>query len=84
MDKLTRQLREAGVTIDEEDYICSILLSLPPEYDTVATAIETVPASEGNVPFVRNRLLEEESKRLNKKGSKGKYSSGVWYKATWK
>jgi hypothetical protein len=31
-----------------------------------------VPASEVNVPFVRNRLLEEESKRLNKKGSKGK------------
>jgi hypothetical protein len=65
MDKLARQLREAGVTIDKED--CNILLSLPPEYDMVATAIETVPASE-----VRNRLLEEESKRLNKKGRKGK------------
>jgi hypothetical protein len=38
----------------------------------VATAIETVPASEVNVSFVRNRLLEEESKRLNMKGSKGK------------
>jgi hypothetical protein len=72
MDKLTRQLREAGMTIDEEDYICNILLSLPPEHDMVATAIKTVPASEVNVPFVRNRLLEEELKRLNKKGSKGK------------
>jgi hypothetical protein len=60
MDKLTRQLREAGVTIDEEDYICNILLSLPPEYDMVATAIETMPASEVNVPFVRNRVLKEE------------------------
>jgi hypothetical protein len=72
MDKLTRQLWEAGVTIDEEDYICNILLSLPPEYNMVATAIEKVPASEVDVPFVRNRLLEEESKRLNMKGSKGK------------
>jgi hypothetical protein len=72
MDKLTRQLREAGVTIDEEDYICNILLSLPPEYDMVATAIETMPASEMNVPFVRNRLLVKESKRLNKKSSKEK------------
>ena len=60
MDRLTRQLQEAGVTIDEEDYIWNILLSLPPEYDMVATAIEKVPPSEVNVPFVRNRLLEEE------------------------
>jgi hypothetical protein len=60
------------VTIDEEDYICNILLSLPPEYDMVATAIETMPASEVNVPFVMNRLLEEKSKGLNKKSSKGK------------
>jgi hypothetical protein len=28
MDKFTRQLREAGVTVDGEAYICNILLSL--------------------------------------------------------
>jgi hypothetical protein len=70
IDKLTRQPRGAGLTI-YKGYDCIILLSLPPEYDMVATAIEMVPASEVNVPFVRNSLLEEESKRLNKKCSKG-------------
>jgi len=42
-DSLTRDLEEFGSKLDESDRICHLLLSLPSEYDTLITALETQP-----------------------------------------
>ncbi|KYM93681.1 Copia protein [Cyphomyrmex costatus] len=62
-DKLIRELRSTGAKLEESDIVCHLLLTMPAEYDTVVTAIETLSMKELTVSFVKNRLLDEESKR---------------------
>ncbi|KAK9736840.1 7 transmembrane receptor (rhodopsin family) [Popillia japonica] len=57
-------LKDLGSTIDETDRVCHLLLSLPSQYDTVITALETV--SEVKMDFVKARLLDEELKHKSK------------------
>lgn len=62
-DKLIRQLKATGGKLEEIDIICHLLLSMPPEYN-VCTTIETMTAENLSLNFVKNRLLDEESKRM--------------------
>lgn len=62
-DKLIRDLRLAGATLVELDIVCHLLLTMPPEYDVVVTAIETLSEDKLTVEFVKSRLLDEERKR---------------------
>lgn len=61
-DKIVRQLRSTGATLEETDIVCHLLLTMPSEYNTVVTAIETLSMENINLSFVKNRLLDEESK----------------------
>ncbi|KAK9744925.1 hypothetical protein QE152_g7435 [Popillia japonica] len=59
-DTIIRDLKDLGSTIDETDRVCHLLLSLPSQYDTVITALETV--SEVKMDFIKAPLLDEELK----------------------
>lgn len=62
-DRTVRELRSTGATLEESDVVCHLLLTMPAEYDMVVTALETLSSEELTLSFVKNRLLDEESKR---------------------
>jgi len=62
-DKLIRDLRSTGATVEESDIVCHLLLTMPSEYEVVVTAIETLSMKDLTLSFVKNRLLDEESKQ---------------------
>jgi predicted DNA-binding protein len=74
-DGTIRELKSAGANLEQSDVVCHLLLTMPPEYDTVVTAIETLASEELTISFVKNRLLDEESKRLGSRQEKGKEAS---------
>jgi len=78
-DKLIRELRSTGAKLEETDIVCHLLLTMPAEYDTVVTAIETLSMKQLTVSFVKNRLLHEESKRkdIQKRSSKSEVQSST-------
>lgn len=61
-DKKIRELRSTGANLEENDVVCHLLLTMPTEYDTVVTSIETLSMEDLSTGFVKNRLLDEESK----------------------
>ncbi|KAK9696400.1 hypothetical protein QE152_g31933 [Popillia japonica] len=67
-DTIIRELKESGSNIDESDKVCHLLLSLPSKFDTVVTALETIPAVK--IDFVKSRLLDEEIKAKSKQEGK--------------
>lgn len=73
-NKLICQLKATGGKLEEINIICHLLLSMPPEYNVVCTAIETMTAKNLSLNFVKNRLLDEESKRMLQ-GKKAKHVS---------
>lgn len=54
-----------GYKINESDRICYLLLSLPDEYETVVTALETQTYLK--LDFVKANLLDEETKSKSNK-----------------
>ncbi|KAK9710422.1 Zinc knuckle [Popillia japonica] len=60
-DTLIRELRSTEATLVESDVVCHLLLTMPSEYDTIVTALETLSAENLTLSFAKNRLLEEES-----------------------
>lgn len=50
-DKLIRELRSTGAKLEESDIVCHLLLTMPAEYDTVVTAIETLSMRQLNISF---------------------------------
>jgi hypothetical protein len=74
-DGTIRELKSARANLEQSDVVCHLLLTMPPEYDTVVTAIETLASEELTISFVKNRLLDEESKRLGSRQEKGKEAS---------
>jgi len=78
-DKLIRELRSTGAKLEETDIVCHLLLTMPAEYDTIVTAIETLSMKQLTVSFVKNRLLHEESKRkdVQKRSSKSEVQSST-------
>jgi len=72
-DRMVRELKSTGAAAEENDIICHLLLTMPQEYDMIVTAIETMAGkTDLSLSFVKNRLLDEESKRQAKGRSKSK------------
>lgn len=61
---MVNNLKAAGSSLEEDDIICYLLLSMPETYNIVVTAIETISNDKLTVDFVKGRLLDEEVKRL--------------------
>lgn len=74
-DKLIRELKSTGATLEESDVVCHLLLTMPTEYDTVVTALETVSTEVLTLGFVKTRLLDEESKRNEGVCGKNKHNN---------
>lgn len=45
----------------DDDMICHLLLTLPPKYDGVITAIETLTDERVSIHLIKNPLLEYET-----------------------
>ncbi|CAB0012102.1 unnamed protein product [Nesidiocoris tenuis] len=79
-DSVIRELKELGTNLDESDRVCHLLLTLPDEFSTVITALETV--ADAKMDFVKNRLLDEELKIVQKRqGDCQERSDEVVFKA---
>lgn len=66
-DRITRDLRATGAILEDTDSVCHLLLTMPSEYDTIVTALETLSAEKLTLNFVKTRLRDEETKRQAKR-----------------
>lgn len=64
-DKIVRDLKSTGATLEEEDVVCHLLLTLPKSFEAVVTALETLEPKKLTIEFVKSRLLDEGNKRKN-------------------
>jgi transposase InsO family protein len=64
-DKIIRELKSTGATVEETDAVCHLLLTLPASFDSVITALETISSEKLSMEFVKSRLLDVEIKRKN-------------------
>lgn len=76
-DKMIRELKGSGATVEESDAVCHLLLTLPPSFDSVVTAIETLPNGV-TMDFVKKRLLDVDlKKRSSEAGEEASGGDGV-------
>lgn len=61
-DQLVREIKGAGAKMEEEDVICHLMLTMPPSYDAVTTAMEAV-SERLTMDLVRRKYLDVEAKR---------------------
>ncbi|RVE44040.1 hypothetical protein evm_011338 [Chilo suppressalis] len=62
-DKLVADLEATGCIIDQSDKVCHLFLTLPEQYDTVITTLETMTEEkELTLDFVKARLMDAEMK----------------------
>lgn len=64
-DKVIRELRATGAKLEETDLVCHLLLTMPTEFNHVVTVIETLSTENLTIGFVKNRLMDEEVKRMD-------------------
>nr|XP_037873962.1 uncharacterized protein LOC101742499 [Bombyx mori]XP_037873963.1 uncharacterized protein LOC101742499 [Bombyx mori] len=63
-DMLIRQLEETGSTVNEQDKVCHLLLTMPDSYNTTIAALETTNV-ELTTEYVKSKLLDAELKNQN-------------------
>ncbi|BES99547.1 Hypothetical protein2 [Nesidiocoris tenuis] len=66
-DSLIRDLESTGSKMDEDDKVCHLLLTMPDEYETVITVLETTN-EKLTLEFVKSKLLDAELKHRNSAG----------------
>ncbi len=69
----------------DEDVVMTLLESLPPSYEYLITALETLPMQDLTMEFVTARLMHEVSKRKEKEpqGDGCYISSPMYPKLAW-
>ncbi|KAF2892082.1 hypothetical protein ILUMI_14091 [Ignelater luminosus] len=65
-DSIVRSLKASGTTLEENDIICHLLLTLPKSYEMAIKTIETIRGSDLILDFVKGKLLDEEIKQKSK------------------
>ncbi|KAK9728668.1 hypothetical protein QE152_g17097 [Popillia japonica] len=76
-DETTRQLQVTGANVTKEDLICSLLLAMPPFFETIVTIIENMPEADLTIEMVKTKLRCEaerwealnENKELDKRSN---------------
>ena len=63
MKKISDELAALGSAVAEEEQVVALLISLPPSYTTLVTALEA-KGDDLNLKFVQQALINEEQKRL--------------------
>jgi hypothetical protein len=66
-DKIIRELEGTGCIMDDTDKVGHLYLSMSAEYEMTVTALRTLPEKDQKLAMVKNRLLEEETKRMTKR-----------------
>jgi hypothetical protein len=62
--RLANQLKDIGVTVDEEDIILVLTGGLPPSYDNFVVSLDSTPPADLTLDYVITRLLNEEARQL--------------------
>lgn len=62
-DRKIRELKSTGAKMEPLDVVVHLLLTLPKEYDTLVTALETMDQEKLSMDFVKTRLMDEYNKR---------------------
>lgn len=81
-DKLVRELKSTGATLEETDNVCHLLLTMPEEYNMVVIALETMSNGQLTLSFVKTRLLDEEANRGGGSVSSISRDSSIMFSAT--
>jgi len=68
-DHVLCQLKTSSAEIKEEDTICTLLLALPKQYETVVTVLENLPTENLSLDFVKAKLRTEAEKKKEISGS---------------
>ena len=80
-DGIVRDLEGTGSTLDEDDKVCHLLLTMPERYNVVITVLETTTTAL-TLELVKSRLLDMELKMKNEKDEKKeKYSEECSFSA---
>jgi hypothetical protein len=58
------RLKQAGITVDDEDIILVLTMGLPDSYDTFVVALDSTDSSALTLDYVIGRLLNEESRKI--------------------
>ena len=62
--RLSLQLQEIGVTVEDEDLILVLTGGLPSSYDNFVITLDSTPPSELTLDYVITRLINEESRQV--------------------
>ena len=74
-DKTVRELKSIGATLENLDIVCHLLLSMPPSYENLVVALETLEPEKLSITLVKSRLLDEYTKRKQSEGVNGRKSN---------
>lgn len=62
-EEIIRQLKVTGAELKEEDLICTLLLAMPPSFETVITILENMKNDELTLEVAKNKLRGEIERR---------------------
>jgi hypothetical protein len=68
-DKIVRELEGSGYFMDKTGKVCHLYLTMSNGYEMTVTALRTLPENNQKLALAKNKLLEEESKRITKRNT---------------
>lgn len=81
-DLVVRQLEASGVDLKEQDIVCTLLLAMPKNLETIVNIIESVPADNLTVDFVKSKLRAEVERRKSVNDNSDSYAKPAAFNNT--